>query len=38
MAHPQYSRQFFVCILNPVGENAEITKQLIGEAHLIAER
>ncbi|MCR2806957.1 DUF6194 family protein [Paenibacillus soyae] len=37
LPHPQYSRQFFVCILNPVGEKAEITKQLIVEAHLIAE-
>ncbi|OBZ08215.1 MULTISPECIES: DUF6194 family protein [Bacillales] len=37
LPHPQYSRQFFVCILNPVGENAEKTKQLIVEAHLIAE-
>lgn len=35
--HPQYSRQHFVCILNPVEENAEKTKQLIIEAHLIAE-
>lgn len=38
LPHPQYSRQYFVCILNPVEGNAEITKQLIGEAHLIAER
>lgn len=38
LPHPQYSRQYFVCILNPVGENVEITKQFIGEAHSIAER
>jgi len=37
LPHPHYSRQYFVCILNPVGENAEKTKQLIVEAHLIAE-
>lgn len=37
LPHPQYSRQFFVCILNPAGMNEEITKQLIVEAHLIAE-
>ncbi|MBD0380952.1 DUF6194 family protein [Paenibacillus sedimenti] len=37
LPHPQYSRQHFVCILNPDGENAEKTKQLIIEAHLIAE-
>ncbi len=38
LPHPQYSRQHFVCILNPVGEHAEIAKQLILEAHSIAAR
>ncbi|MFC4601744.1 DUF6194 family protein [Cohnella hongkongensis] len=37
LPHPQYSRQHFVCILNPVGDTAEKTKQLIAEAHFIAE-
>lgn len=36
LPHPQYSRQHFVCILNPVGDNAEKTKQLIVEAYSIA--
>ena len=37
LPHPEYARQFFICILNPAGENAEITKQLILEAHGIAK-
>jgi hypothetical protein len=36
MPHPDYAKQHFVCILNPSGENAEITQQLIVEAHAIA--
>lgn len=36
LPHPQYSRQHFVCILNPVGNNAEKTKELIVEAYSIA--
>lgn len=36
LPHPHYARQHFVCILNPSGENAEITRQLIVEAHAIA--
>ncbi|MFC5407644.1 DUF6194 family protein [Cohnella soli] len=36
LPHPQYSRQYFVCILNPVGDSVEITKQLIQEAYSIA--
>lgn len=36
LPHPEYSRQNFVCILNPSGENAEITRKLIVEAHSIA--
>ncbi len=36
MPHPDYAKQHFICILNPEGENAERTKQLIVEAHVIA--
>jgi hypothetical protein len=36
LPHPDYARQHFVCILNPSGENVEITKKLIVEAHSIA--
>lgn len=36
LPHPDYSRQHFVCILNPSGENAGKTKELIVEAHSIA--
>jgi len=36
LPHPQYSQQHFVCILNPIDDNAKITKQLIVEAHSIA--
>ena len=36
LPHPEYSRQHFVCILNPSGENVETTKKLIVEAHSIA--
>jgi len=38
LPHPHYSRQHFVCILNPVGDNVEKTKQLINEAHSIADK
>lgn len=38
LPHPHYARQGFVCILNPAGENVEITKQLIMEAHSLAEK
>ncbi|MEW5987519.1 MAG: DUF6194 family protein, partial [Chloroflexota bacterium] len=34
--HPEYSKQNFICILNPSGENVETTKKLIAEAHSIA--
>lgn len=37
LPHPHYSKQHFVCILNPASENVAITKQLIFEAHSIAE-
>ena len=37
--HPEYAKQHFVCILNPSGENEELTKKLITEAHdLVANR
>jgi len=36
LPHPQYARQHFVCILNPIDGNAKKTKQLIVEAHSIA--
>lgn len=36
LPHPDYARQHFVCILNPSGENVEMTKRLISEAHAIA--
>ena len=37
LPHPDYARQHFICILNPVGDNVEETKRLIVEAHSIAE-
>jgi hypothetical protein len=37
LPHPHYARQHFVCILNPIDDNVEITKRLIVEAHSIAE-
>ena len=37
LPHPHYAKQHFVCILNPEGDNLEKTKQLIIEAHSIAE-
>ena len=36
LPHPDYAKQHFVCILNPSGENAEVTKKLMVEAHAIA--
>ena len=38
MPHPDYAKQHFICILNPTGDNAERTKELIIEAHGIAAR
>ncbi len=37
LPHPHYAKQNFVCILNPTGENMDLTKQLILEAHSIAQ-
>ena len=36
LPHPHYARQNYICILNPVGKNVALTKQLIEEAHSIA--
>lgn len=36
LPHPDYATYNFLCILNPTGENIEITKKLIVEAHGIA--
>ena len=36
LPHPDNERQHFICILNRSGENVEVTKKLIGEAHSIA--
>jgi hypothetical protein len=36
LPHPHYSKQNFVCILNPTQENVEVTKRLMVEAHSIA--
>jgi hypothetical protein len=38
LPHPEYAKQNFICILNPDGENAEKTKELIREAHAIAAK
>jgi hypothetical protein len=38
LPHPEYAKQNFICILNPSGENAEKTKELIREAHAIATK
>lgn len=36
LPHPDYSRQHFICILNPSDENSNTTKKLIKEAYSIA--
>src|SRR5262245_48915398 len=36
LPHPEYSKQNFICILNPSNENVDKTKNLIVEAHSIA--
>ncbi len=38
LPHPHYARQNFICILNPAGENVELTKQYLREAHDFAAR
>ncbi len=36
LPHPDYAKQHFICILNPVEEKAALMKQFIVEAHGIA--
>ena len=36
LPHPDYAKQHFVCILNPSGENIDLTQKLIVEAYSIA--
>ncbi|HEX7051131.1 MAG TPA: DUF6194 family protein [Longimicrobiales bacterium] len=36
LPHPHYSKQNWVCILNPGRQNTEPVKELIAEAHAIA--
>ena len=36
LPHPHYAKQHYLCILNPSGNNVEVTKNLIVEAHAIA--
>lgn len=36
LPHPEYARQHFICILNPVRENAEAAVRYIVEAHALA--
>ena len=38
MPHPHYAKQHYICILNPSGENEDLTKKLIVEAHSIAAK
>lgn len=38
LPHPDYAKQHFICILNPTGEQLQRTKELITEAHSIAEK
>lgn len=37
LPHPHYAKQNFVSILNPTGDNVDVTRKLILEAHQIAE-
>lgn len=36
LPHPEYARQHFICILNPLQENIEATRRCIVEAHALA--
>jgi len=38
MPHPDYARQFFVCILSPSEANLATVHEMLVEAHGIAER
>lgn len=36
LPHPEYARQHFICILNPLQRNTEATRRYIVEAHALA--
>ncbi len=38
MPHPDYAKQFFICILSPTEKNDEQLKKFILEAHAIAKK
>jgi len=38
MPHPDYWKQFFVCILSPEGENQTTVESLLAEAHDLSEK
>ncbi len=38
MPHPDYAKQFFICILCPSEKNEAVTKEYIIEAHGLAEK
>ena len=38
LPHPEYTKQNFICILNPSGANEETTKKLMIEAYDLAAR
>ena len=37
MPHPDYAAQYFICVLNPEGEQLVETIKFIEEAHLVAK-
>ncbi len=37
MPHPDYAAQYFICVLNPEGEQLVQTIKFIEEAHLVAK-
>jgi Family of unknown function (DUF6194) len=38
LPHPEYAKQYFICILNPCDENIETTKKLMAEAYSLATK
>ena len=38
LPHPHYARQHFACILNPGGQNGDLLKAYLAEAHALAGR
>jgi len=38
MPHPDYAKQFFLCILSPQDSNLTTLLEFLNEAHAIAER